>query len=105
KMPCNGRVSFSVQRGRVTLGTQRASRGLRDLALAVILLLISGGLGFATRASADVNGPTNADSVQNGNNRMTGSQGGDMTGGDAVAGGNVVGSAGNGNARIRVTND
>src|SRR6058998_1656526 len=91
-------------RAGVRVGINRSpGRGLRRLALFAIPVFIASGL--SVRALADVNGPTNADSTQAGDNTFTGGQSGDLSGGDAVAGSNIVGNAGRDNATIRVQNN
>src|SRR5438270_456090 len=88
------------------MGRDRSDSGLlRKLAIFSVPLLIATALSASSRAVADVNGPTNADITQSGDNTFTGNQNGDLSGGDAVAGSNVVGNAGRGNATIRVQNN
>src|SRR5207302_5953925 len=59
-----------------------------------------------TASAADVNGPINsALIVQDGDNTLRWHQQGTLTGGDAVAGSNVVGLAGVGNADVFVRNN
>ncbi len=92
-MPHHRRMS------RKTLAPTRAR-----LLLAVAAVAVAG-LSITTHALADVSGDVEADSVQSGENTYNGGQDSSIGGGDAAAGSNIVGSAGQGDTTIDVDND